>query len=742
MNVRQQLLDEAIVESLLKGTHSNPFSVLGAHRLPDSEDAVLRVFLPGAEAIDVTDREAADDKLICSLTRIHKSGLFEGLLPARLQRRYRLRVHFPLATRELDDPYSFGSCISGDDLYLFHEGRHERAYQFLGANHRCIDGVTGVLFAVWAPNARRVAVVGDFNNWDERVHGMRLHFDSGIWELFLPGVEQGEHYKFAIQSADGTVLPLRADPYARSMEVRPGTASRVGTTAAWSWQDQQWMQSRGRHQHTDAAISIYEVHLGSWRRNGDGGFIGYRGLADELIPYVKDMGFTHIQLMPVNEHPFDASWGYQPIGMFAPTSRFGTADEFRYLVDLAHRNNIGVLLDWVPGHFPTDIHGLGNFDGTHLYEHSDPRQGFHPDWKTLIFNYERAEVVSYLLSNALFWLEEFHIDGLRFDAVASMLYLDYSREDGQWLPNRHGGRENLAAIELLRLVNTRAYARFPNIMMVAEESTAWPGVTQFAASGGLGFGFKWNMGWMNDTLSYISRDPIHRQFHHSEMTFGLLYAFSENFILPLSHDEVVHGKRSLVQKMPGDDWQKFANLRAYLGFMWGHPGKKLLFMGGEFAQRTEWRHDFSLDWHLLQYPGHEGMQRLVKDLNRFYVAQQALWSQDHNPEGFEWIAAGEHTGAIFVFIRRAREPAGPAREIIVASNLTPTLYEGYRIGVPGPGSYREALNTNKDSYGGSGHGNPVPLPAEAVPSHGRDWSISLTLPPLGTIYLVREVTDR
>ncbi|MFM1896232.1 MAG: hypothetical protein RLZZ385_1306 [Pseudomonadota bacterium] len=731
------------MESLLKGTHSNPFAVLGPHRLADSDEAVVRVFLPGAEAVDVMAAGAGTtDEPLCALNRLHKAGLFEGLLALSHSRNYRLRVHYPLATREIHDPYRFGSSISGNDLYLFHEGRHEKAFHFLGANHRCVDGVDGVLFAVWAPNARRVAVVGDFNNWDERVHGMRLHFDSGIWELFLPGVGTGDHYKFSIQSADGSQLPLKSDPYARCMEVRPGTASRVAEAKAFAWQDGQWMDQRNRHQHVDAAISIYEVHVGSWRRSGTGEFLDYRAVANELIPYVKDMGFTHIQLMPVNEHPFDGSWGYQPIGMFTPTSRFGSADDFRYLVDLAHRHDIGVLLDWVPGHFPNDAHGLGCFDGTHLYEHSDPRQGFHPDWKTLIFNYDRPEVVSYLLSNALFWLEEFHIDGLRFDAVASMLYLDYSREDGQWLPNRHGGRENLAAIDLLRLVNTRAYARFPSIMMVAEESTAWPGVTQFADSGGLGFGFKWNMGWMNDTLSYMHRDPIHRQYHHNEMTFGLLYAFSENFVLPLSHDEVVHGKQSLIQKMPGDDWQKFANLRAYYGFMWGHPGKKLLFMGGEFAQRGEWNHDHSLDWHLLQYPSHDGMGKLVRDLNAVYQGHPALWARDHHHEGFEWITAGEHSGAIFVFIRRGGTDGGPQQEIIVASNLTPTLHDHYRIGVPGAGRYRELINTNRDVYGGSGHGNPDPLEAEPVASHGRHWSINLTLPPLGTVYLLREAQDR
>jgi len=734
MNKRfDSTLDSSEVLDIAQGCHRDPFSVLGAHPLGDGDDWVVRAFKPGALAVGLISRNHG---LLSDMRAIGDSGLFEAIISARETADYKLRVRYPLQTLTQEDVYRFPSILSADDLYLFHEGSHEHAYQFLGANWREIDGVQGVLFSVWAPNARRVAVVGDFNHWDARTHGMRLLLDSGVWELFVPELSPGVLYKYSILDAAGKQLPLKADPYARQMELRPGTASRVAAPARYEWGDRDWMRSRGRYQHVDSPINIYEVHLGSWRRDGDNGLLGYREVADSLVPYVREMGFSHIQLMPINEHPFGGSWGYQPVGMFAPTSRYGSADELRYLIDLAHQHEIGVLLDWVPGHFPADEHGLGRFDGTHLYEHQDERQGFHPDWKTYIYNYDRAEVVSYLLSNALYWLSEFHIDGLRFDAVASMLYLDYSRREGEWLPNAHGGRENLAAIRVLRMINSRAYARFPDVMMVAEESTAWPGVTAMVDAGGLGFGYKWNLGWMNDTLQYMQRDPIHRKYHHNEMTFGLIYAFSENFILPLSHDEVVHGKRSLLEKMPGDDWQKFANLRAYLGFMWGHPGKKLLFMGGEIAQRREWQHENSLDWHLLEHDSHAGVRRLVCDLNRFYRDHAALWLQDARPEGFEWITAGEESGAIFVFLRKGVDPeTGCKRRLLVASNLAPTVYEDYRIGVPGPGIYTERLNSDSRYYGGSDRGNPHPLEAVAEPGHGRGWSIRLTLPPLATLFM-------
>jgi len=731
MNSETHLLDDAKINAIVSGTHNDPFSILGMHTIEGVDWKVIRAFLPGAETIEIlaTDSETHLGKL----KRLHDDGFFEGSIHYSELVAYRLKVNYPLASLIIDDPYRFGSSLDSDDLYLFHEGSHEYAYRLLGANLMSQEGVTGVRFTVWAPNASRVAVVGDFNNWDERVHPMRVHHDSGIWELFVPAISPGEHYKYAIHDGGGNRLPLKADPYARQMELRPGTASRVPMEEKYSWQDLDWLNNRRDRQRVDSPLSIYEVHPGSWRRKAEGNdLLTYRELADSLIPYVKELGFTHIQLMPINEYPFEGSWGYQPLGMFAPTCRYGSPNDFRYLVDLAHRNDIGILLDWVPGHFPTDEHGLGKFDGTHLYEHSDPRQGFHPDWKTYIFNYGRPEVRSYLLSNALYWLEEFHIDGLRFDAVASMLYLDYSRDEGEWLPNHLGGRENLAAIELLRQINIRAYQRFPDVMMVAEESTAWPGVTRFADSGGLGFGFKWNLGWMNDTLTYMSRDSIHRQYHQNEMSFGLLYGFSENFILPLSHDEVVHGKRSLLEKIPGDDWQKFASLRAYLGFMWTHPGKQLLFMGGEIAQRAEWNHDHSLDWHLLEHQSHRGIQQLVADLNTTYRANPGLWRRDNDPDGFEWITVGEQSGAVFIFIRKGQTPD---EELIVACNFTPTLYEQFRFGVPQPGSYLECLNTNSEFYGGTGHGNLGEVTVEPRPSHGRPFSVTVTLPPLATLIL-------
>lgn len=735
MNERfDSTLDFADVLDIVQGRHQDPFAILGAHALADGGDWVVRVFRPGALAVSVVSREGHTP---CAEMRLsHDEGLFEAVINEQEAADYKLRVSYPGLNQYQEDVYRFPSVTSADDLYLFHEGSHERVYEFLGANCREIDGVPGVLFCVWAPNARRVSLVGDFNHWDARTHGMRLLRDSGIWELFVPELGAGALYKYAIVASSGEELPLKADPYARQMELQPGTASQVAEPARYQWSDERWMRERGERQHAAAPISIYEVHLGSWRRKQNNELFSYREIAELLVPYVRDMGFSHIQLMPVNEHPFGGSWGYQPVGMFAPTGRYGSADDLRYLIEQAHKHEIGVLLDWVPGHFPTDEHGLGCFDGTHLYEHHDERKGFHPDWKTYIYNYDRAEVVSYLLSNALYWLTEFHIDGLRIDAVASMLYLDYSRKEGEWLPNVHGGRENLAAVRVLKLINTRAYSRFPAVMMVAEESTAWPGVTGMVDSGGLGFGYKWNLGWMNDTLQYMQRDPIHRKYHHSEMTFGLIYAFSENFILPLSHDEVVHGKRSLLQKMPGDEWQKFANLRAYLGFMWGHPGKKLLFMGGEFGQRQEWRHDFSLDWYLLQHDNHQGLQRLVVDLNRYYHEDPALWLQDSRAEGFEWITAGEDSGAIFVFLRRGRDPAsGVERRLLVACNLTPTVYRGYRLGVPGPGVYTERLNTDSRYYGGSDQGNHFPLHAVEEPGHGRPWSVQLTLPPLATLFM-------
>ena len=617
-----------------------------------------------------------------------------------------------------------------EDIHYFNEGTAEQAWRWLGAHACKRDGKTGVRFAVWAPNARRVSVVGDFNGWDGNSHVMRPISSSGVWEAFVPEAHNHDLYKYEIIDAGGQLLPLKADPYGRSMQHPPDNASRIMLEEDFRWTDRQWIETRDSGNQLRRPVSIYEAHAGSWRRKSehDDRFLSYLELAKELIPYVLDMGFTHIELMPISEFPFDGSWGYQPIGMFAPSIRFGTPNELKYFINECHRHNIGVLLDWVPGHFPTDSHGLGRFDGSFLYEHEDVRRGFHVEWNTLIYNYGRNEVVSYLLSSANFWIEEFHIDGLRVDAVASMLYLDYSREEGEWLPNEHGGRENLEAIELLRKINSSVYRNHPGIMMIAEESTAWPGVSNPVDRGGLGFGYKWNMGWMNDTLQYMRRDPIHRKFHHHEMTFGILYAWTEKFVLALSHDEVVHGKASLLEKMPGDDWRKFANLRAYYGFMWAQPGKKLLFMGGEFGQRREWDHDTSLDWHLLEHASHRGLLQLVRDLNFLYRHTPALYERDVSPEGFQWVQADSSQLSVFAWLRRGEHDI-----LLAASNMTPECHLYYRIGVPEPGRYRECLNTDAEVYGGSGQGNGGGVWSQAIPWDGQPHSVVVTLPPLATV---------
>ena len=621
------------------------------------------------------------------------------------------------------------------DIYLFNEGAAEHAYRWLGAHAGTVDGKAGVHFSVWAPSASRVSVVGDFNGWDGNRNAMQPIFSSGVWEVFIPEAHNHDLYKFEIEDSNGNLQPLKADPYARGMQHPPDNASRVMLEKDFRWSDRQWLEARNSGDLLRRPVSIYEIHAGSWRRKPehDNRYLSYLELAQELIPYVLDMGFTHIELMPISEFPFDGSWGYQPVGMFAPSIRFGTPNELKHFINECHRQNIGVLLDWVPGHFPSDSHGLGRFDGSCLYEHEDVRQGFHPEWNTLVFNYGRAEVASYLLSNANFWIEEFHIDGLRVDAVASMLYLDYSREEGEWLPNRHGGRENLEAVELLRQVNASVYHRHPGIMMIAEESTAWPGVSNPVEMGGLGFGYKWNMGWMNDTLQYMQRDPIHRKYHHHEMTFGILYAWSEKYLLPLSHDEVVHGKASLLEKMPGDDWQKFANLRAYYGFMWAQPGKKLLFMGGEFGQRSEWNHDASLDWHLLEHASHRGLLQLVRDLNFLYRRTPALFERDISPEGFQWVQADNSQLSVYAWLRRGDDDV-----LLAVSNMTPECHHHYRLGVPEPGRYREALNSDAEVYGGSGQGNGGGAWSQEIPWDGQPCSVVVTLPPLATVLFLHD----
>jgi 1,4-alpha-glucan branching enzyme len=731
-------LSPSDVEALVRGRHGDPFAVLGPHRVDDggTPGLVVRAFVPGAAELCVVPGEAA--VLPARMTRLHEAGLFEAAFPGRTAPfRYRLRVRDATGReQEVDDPYRFPPTLSDFDRLLHAEGTHEQVYERLGAHLRIVDDVAGVVFAVWAPNARRVSVVGDFNGWDGRRHPMRLHPGSGIWELFLPGLGEGARYKFELLGPDGTLLALKADPYAFQFEAEePRTAPVVVSLDGYRWDDREWMAERGRRNALDAPIAIYEVHLGSWRRVADEGrrFLTYRELGEALGDYVRDLGYTHVELLPVGEHPFYGSWGYQQIGAFAPTRRYGTARDFMAFVNALHRRGIGVVLDWVPAHFPRDPHGLVFFDGTHLYEHADPRLREHADWGTLVFNFGRNEVANYLLGNALYWLDRYHVDGLRVDAVASMLYLDYSKAPGEWVPNRFGGRENLEAIAFLRRFNELVYRRHPDVMTIAEESTAWPMVSRPTYLGGLGFGFKWNMGWMHDVLGYMARDPLYRKYHHHQLTFGLLYAWHENFVLPLSHDEVVYGKGSLYGKMPGDDWQRFANLRALYGFMYGHPGKKLLFMGGEFGQVREWNHDESLDWHLLEMgPYHRGLQRLVRDLNHLYRREPALHQVDFEPAGFEWMDCADADQSVVAFVRRARDPG---EFVLVVCNFTPVPRRGYRVGVPREGFYRELLNTDGAAYGGTDVGNAGGVHAEGSPWAGQPCSVSLTLPPLGVLVL-------
>jgi 1,4-alpha-glucan branching enzyme len=720
-------LDAQAAAALEQGTHGNPFAVLGPHESADGR--FIRAFLPGAVKVEVLRR--ADGGLLAELERGKAEGLFENLVPEHLP--YRLRIRWPDAVQETEDPYSFGLLLGDIDLHLFNEGRHFELARALGAQHLTIDGVTGVRFAVWAPNAARVAVVGDFNSWDRRRHGMRVRYGGGVWEIFVPRLAPGSKYKYDILGPGGIGVPWKADPVARQTEAPPSTASVVPEPEHHRWYDQAWMADRGRRQAPDAPIAIYEVHLASWLRPAErdrrGSFWDFA--VDRLVPYLIDMKFTHVELLPIAEHPFGGSWGYQPLGLFAPSARFGPPEGLSRFVDALHAAGIGIILDWVPAHFPTDPHGLARFDGTALYEHLDPREGFHHDWNTYIYNFGRREVQGFLIASALYWLEHFHIDGLRVDAVASMLYRDYSRREGEWIPNVHGGRENLEAIGFIRHLNAVIAERCPGAIMIAEESTAWPGVSRPIAAGGLGFSYKWNMGWMHDTLLYMSKDPVHRQFHHHDMTFGLLYAFTENFILPLSHDEVVYGKGSLIGKMPGDRWQRFANLRAYFGFMWGHPGKKLIFMGGEFAQEREWNHDLDLDWFLLDDAAHTGVQRLVRDLNAVYASHPALHQRDSEGSGFQWMVGDDRANSVFSFVRYAADTA----PILVVCNMTPVPRRGYRIGVPLAGPWREIFNSDSAYYGGSNVGNEGRVGTEPIAAHGHGQSLELILPPLATVFL-------
>ena len=714
--------------AVARGEHPDPFSYLGMHEEGEGR-IVVRAFVPGARSVSVI---AEDGRPLGELEPGGAEGFFSGPVETEGRVAYKLRAHNDGGEWEFEDPYRFPSAVNEYDLYLFGEGNHLGLYEWMGAHVREVEDVRGVLFTVWAPNASRVSVVGPFNGWDGRRHAMRKHHAAGVWEIFIPGLGGGESYKYEIKGPHGNFMPLKADPFGTRAEPLPGTASVVHDASSHPWGDWEWMEDRSRRNAHDSPISIYEVHLGSWRRNQDGTYLSYDQLAEQLVPYVSEMGYTHVELMPSTEYPFDGSWGYQPLGLYAPTSRYGSPDGFKNLVDSFHRAGVGVIMDWVPAHFPEDAHGLGFFDGTHLYEHADPRRGRHADWGTLVFNFGRPEVRNYLLANALFWLSEYHIDGLRVDAVASMLYLDYSREEGEWVPNEFGGNEDLEAVAFLKNLNETVYSEHAETQTYAEESTAWPKVSGPVYAGGLGFGYKWNMGWMHDTLGYMSEDPINRRYHHDKLTFGLVYAFNENFVLPLSHDEVVHGKGSLIRKMPGDEWQKFANLRAYYGFMYGHPGKGLLFMGGEFAQDREWNHDIGLDWHLLEDRYHAGVKALVRDLNGLYGMTPALHEVDFEPAGFEWVEGGDSENSVFAFIRYDRSGEDHA---LVVCNMTPVVREGYKVGVPGEGLYEEVLNTDAEAYGGSGVGNGGALPAEAAPAQGRDRSLSLTLPPLSTIIL-------
>ncbi len=730
------------VDAILTARHPNPFAFLGLHKEHKADKLCVRTFQPSAKSVAIVSKK--NRKTINKLVQIGNTGLFTITTRRRKHFDYWLKINDGYQEKLIEDPFSMPLVLGDHDIDLLRRGVHPRPYQVLGSHSVQLAGLSGISFTVWAPNASHVAVVGDFNQWDGRIHPMRLRHDCGIWEIFIPELTDGSRYKFEIKNSHGKLLPLKADPYATESEYRPATASIISKPIDYPWSDHHWMTSRQRRNEKDQPISIYEVHLGSWKRN-NGDYLNYRELAASLIPYATMMNFTHLQLMPVSEYPYDGSWGYQPVGLFSPTSRYKSqtnspAEDFCYFIEQCHLAELGVLIDWVPAHFPQDEHGLAQFDGSFLFEHADPEKGFHPDWKTLIYNYGRAEVINFLVASALHWIERFHVDGIRVDAVASMLYLDYSRKPGEWQPNIHGGNENLEAIEFIRQFNQQLSLNYPSAFSVAEESTSWPGVTAPVESDGLGFGYKWNMGWMNDSIEYFKRDPIYRRHHHNELCFSLEYAFSENFILPISHDEVVHGKGTMLNKMPGDSWQKYANLRAFYGFMWTHPGKKLLFMGCEFAQQKEWNFDQQLDWEILNIPTHKGIQNLVKDLNQLYRSLPALHQLDCHQDGFEWLIKSDSENSVYAFIRKARleEPNNTPDLVLVVINLTPQTHHDFILGVPHEGFYCERLNSDSSLYGGSNQGNLGGIYSRPEAVNKYDHSICITLPPLSTVIFERQ----
>ena len=736
MNAWKSLASPAnrqLLDKLLSGQLDDPHDVLGPQIIPNASrigTVLVRAFLPTADKALIFDRA---EKIAKPMNRVHDDGVFEVICDACVFETslgtYKFRYAEGKNNMTVHDPYAFEPYLSDLDLHLFNEGNHYDIYEKLGAHVREIEGIQGVNFAVWAPNAQSISVVGDFNDWDARRNPMRKRIPSGIWELFIPELKPGEIYKFRVTDCHGQQVE-KSDPFGFYSELPPRTASVISELDGYQWNDDRWMEKRKGENPLERPISVYELHLGSWRHEEgkEHGWMNYREIAHQLVDYCNELGFTHIELMPVSEHPFTGSWGYQTVGYFACTSRYGTPEDFMYFVDYCHQHDLGVIIDWVPAHFPKDGHGLARFDGTALYEHSDPRQGEHPDWDTLIFNYERNEVKNFLVSNAMFWLRKYHIDGLRVDAVASMLYLDYSRNEGQWIPNKYGGRENLGAIDFLKVMNERVHEAFPGVLTLAEESTAWGGVSRPTYAGGLGFSIKWNMGWMNDTLRYFQKDPIHRKYHHDELTFSLIYAFTENFMLPFSHDEVVHGKGSLLDQVPGDLWQKFANLRLLYSYMWTHPGKKLMFMGCEFGQWNEWDCNSSLQWDLLQWESHQGLKKLVSDLNAVYKREPALYEVDFDYQGFEWVDSMSRDASILGYIRRAKDPND---FVVVCCNFTPTVHNEYRLGVPEPGSYREIFNSDSEFYGGTNVGNGMGLVAEKIEAQGRPYSIKLSIPPMG-----------